>query len=56
LTWDAERWCFSASCPDFPLADFDAYWDAGVRALDQHDPQVELMPNQHHHLPGGRVF
>ena len=43
---------------DFPLAelqryrgtnprpdDFDAYWDAGVRALEEHDPQVELIPN-----------
>lgn len=26
-------------------ADFDAYWDAALRELDAHDPQVELRPN-----------
>lgn len=26
-------------------ADFDAYWDASLKELDAHDPQIELRPN-----------
>ena len=37
-------------------ADFDDYWAAALRELDDTDPQVELVPNDEIHPPQSEVF